>query len=74
MFLLMVLRYLIIEMVAWDEDMERLCGGPGNPQCSTNINQLDWTRDAILAEMEGLIVQKVIPHKVLSPSSKSICF
>ena len=48
------------KMVWQDDSMNRLCGGPGNPQCSSNFNQMDWTRDAILAEMAVLIVQKVI--------------
>lgn len=47
--------------VAWDDSMNRLCGGPGNPQCSGNFNQMDWTRDAILAEMAGFDCSKGHP-------------
>ena len=53
--------------VAWDDSMNRLCGG--QEIHNVHFNQMDWTRDAILAEMAGLIVQRVIQRKVVSPPS-----
>lgn len=48
--------------VAWDNNNNRLCGGPGNPPCAGGpmANQ-NWNRDAIPAEMGGFDCAKAHP-------------
>ncbi len=48
--------------VAWDNDSESLCGGPGNDRCPGARGTVqDWNRDAIPAEMEGFDCNKAHP-------------
>ena len=48
--------------VRWDNNNNRLCGGPGNPSCSGGPQaNRDWNRDAIPAEMGGFDCNKAHP-------------
>ena len=48
--------------VAWDNNNDRLCGGPGNPPCNGGPGAVqDWNRDAIPAEMGGFDCNKAHP-------------
>ena len=48
--------------VAWNPNTNALCGGPGNPPCPGGPNAtMDWTRDAVLAEMDGFDCSKGHP-------------
>tara|TARA_B110000003_G_scaffold275736_1_gene319268 strand:+ start:4008 stop:5396 length:1389 start_codon:yes stop_codon:yes gene_type:complete len=48
--------------VAWDNNNNRLCGGPGNPNCAGGqMTTQDWNRDAIPAEMGGFDCAKAHP-------------
>ena len=48
--------------VAWDNNNNRLCGGPGNPPCPGGpAANREWTRDAIPAEMDGFDCNKAHP-------------
>jgi hypothetical protein len=48
--------------VAWNPNTNQLCGGPGNPPCPGGfLAEMDWNRDAILAEMEGFDCAKGHP-------------
>ncbi len=48
--------------VAWNPSTNALCGGPGNPPCPGGPNaDMDWNRDAILAEMPGFDCSKAHP-------------
>ena len=44
--------------VAWDNNTNALCGGPGNSPCTGTT---EWTRDAIPAEMAGFDCSKGHP-------------
>ncbi len=45
--------------VAWDASTNALCGGPGNPSCTTSLTA--WYRDAISAERAGFDCSKGHP-------------
>lgn len=48
--------------VAWNNNTQALCGGPGNPTCPGGPNATrDWNRDAIPAEMAGFDCNKAHP-------------
>lgn len=48
--------------VAWDPTSSSLCGGPGNSPCPGGPNaQMDWNRDAIVAEKQGFDCSKGHP-------------
>lgn len=48
--------------VAWNPTTNSLCGGPGNPPCPGGPGaQMDWNRDAVLAEMQGFDCSKGHP-------------
>lgn len=48
--------------VAWNPNTNALCGGPGNPMCPGGPTaQMDWNRDAILAERGGFDCAKAHP-------------
>ena len=48
--------------VAWNNNTNALCGGPGNPTCPGGPNATqDWNRDAIPAEMDGFDCAKAHP-------------
>jgi hypothetical protein len=48
--------------VAWNPNTNALCGGPGNPQCPGGPGaNMNWNRDAILAEMDGFDCSKGHP-------------
>ncbi|MCO4814538.1 MAG: YHYH protein [Flavobacteriales bacterium] len=48
--------------VQWDPSTNALCGGPGNSPCPGGMGAvMDWTRDAIPAEMDGFDCSKGHP-------------
>jgi hypothetical protein len=48
--------------VAWNNNTNALCGGPGNPNCPGGpIATQNWNRDAIPAEMAGFDCNKAHP-------------
>lgn len=48
--------------VQWDTGSNALCGGPGNPPCPGGPTAvMDWSRDAIPAEMDGFDCSKGHP-------------
>ena len=48
--------------VAWNATSSALCGGPGNPPCPGGPNaNMDWNRDAVLAEKAGFDCSKGHP-------------
>lgn len=48
--------------VAWDPSSNALCGGPGNPPCPGGPGaNLDWNRDAVVAERQGFDCSKGHP-------------
>jgi hypothetical protein len=48
--------------VAWNANTNALCGGPGNPPCPGGPNaNMDWNRDAIVAERLGFDCSKGHP-------------
>ena len=48
--------------VGWNPQTNALCGGPGNPACPGGpMASVDWTRDAIPAEMNGFDCSKGHP-------------
>jgi hypothetical protein len=61
--------------VAWNPQTNALCGGPGNPPCPGGpAAQMDWNRDAVLAERAGYDCSKGHPamgnyHHHQSPSA-----
>ncbi|MFT7452294.1 MAG: hypothetical protein ACI9VN_003025 [Patescibacteria group bacterium] len=48
--------------VGWNPQTNALCGGPGNDPCPGGpMAQVDWTRDAVPAEMPGFDCSKAHP-------------
>ena len=47
--------------VAWNPSTNALCGGPGNPPCPGGGTNMDWNRDAIVAEKQGFDCSKGHP-------------
>ena len=48
--------------VAWNPNTSSLCGGPGNPPCPGGMGvEMDWNRDAVVAERSGFDCSKGHP-------------